>query len=434
MLIDRDLMARIVPFLKRREYLAIVGPRQCGKTTFLEMLRDHLVKREKAAPDSVQGVTFEDRRLLMEFEADPVAFVRSYAPRGSGGAFTLMIDEFQYAQDGGQKLKLIYDTCRGLKIIVTGSSSLDLKAKVGKYMVGRLLHFTLYPFRFAEILRAGNKRLESVYEEYHAKVVRLLNGGKPFSVKSGPDPFADEFLKAYEEFCVWGGYPAVVLAPRGEERVKLLEDIYNNYILKDIKTTLEMATERSLYRLSEYLATQVGQIVVYQNLGQAAGLDHRKLTRHLNVLYETFVCREVRPFFVNRQKELSKNPKIYFLDAGFRNALMENMNVLGKRADAGALVENACLGQFLHLPGPPAKINFWRTKAGAEVDFVLTHGERKVPIEVKRTSSASPRATKSLQSFLDAFSPPHAVVLTKGFWGTGRRGKTRIFFIPMYYA
>jgi hypothetical protein len=173
----------------------------------------------------------------------------------------------------------------------------------------------------------------------------------------------------------------VVLAGNNAIRSKLLSDTYNNYILKDIKTLLELATEKNLLLLSQYLATQTGNIVVYQNLSQTAHLDHRQIKKHLNILEETYVCREVRPFFTNRQKELTKNPKIFFMDMGFRNNLMENMNSLAVRPDAGAIVENVVFIRLNELCSRVQKINFWRTKAGAEVDFVIHKQDALLPVE-----------------------------------------------------
>ena len=210
-------------------------------------------------------------------------------------------------------------------------------------------------------------------------------------------------------------------------------DVYDNYILKDIKTLLELATEKNLFTLSQYLATQIGTPVVYQNLGQAAGLDYRNLKKHLNILEETFVCRAVKPYFKNRQKELSKNPKIFFLDMGFRNKLMENMNTLNKRSDAGVMIENSCFIRLNELYEGVNKINFWRTKAGAEVDFIVHIGENIVPIEVKYSAFSDEKISKSLMSFIDSFKPQNAVVLTKNYWGLAKRLKTRILFMPVYY-
>ncbi len=434
MIVSRDLLTQIKPFLKRKEFLAVIGPRQAGKTTFLEILKQHWLQAAPAARPEVQTITFEDRRLLAQFEKDPVALVRSYL-RGTPERrpFYLLIDEFQYAAAGGQKLKLIYDTVPKVKIVITGSSSLEIKAAVGKYMVGRILTFFLPPFNFGEFLAATQKRLAGVYHEQHPRLLDWLNMKKPGKFQERQDIFHADLIPAYERFCLWGGYPAVVLSANDPERRKVLGDIYNNYLLKDIKSLLELATERELMSLSQVLATQIGNIVVYQNLGQSAGLDHRQLKRHLRILEETYICREVRPFFRNRQKELSKNPKLYFWDMGFRNNVMENFGRLEKRPDAGAMIENAVFIQMHGLRVAVDKINFWRTKAGAEVDFIWHQNGQALPVEVKFSPFSAPKITKSLASFIDTFQPERALVLTRDYWGRMSRNKTRILFAPAYY-
>lgn len=433
MIIKRDLIEKITPFLKREEFISIIGPRQSGKTTLFGIIQDYLSKELNVKKELIKILSFEDRKLILEFEKDPLLFIRSYMPEVIKDKFYFMIDEFQYVEEGGQKLKLIYDTIKDVKIFITGSSSLDIKAHVGKFMVGRVLNFCLYPFNFGEYLRARDKRLEKIYSQHNQKVLDWLFEGKDIKIKGGEDAFSGEFNAEFEKFCIWGGYPAMVLAKTSIERKKLLTDIYNNYILKDIKMLLELTTERNLFLLSQYLATQIGSIVVYEKLGNTAGLDYRKLKNHLNILYETFICKEVRPFFKNRQKELSKNPKVYFMDLGFRNNLMDNMNGLEKRSDAGAIIENASFIRLNELCEGINKINFWRTKAGAEVDFIIHIGNRIVPIEIKYTNFSTERISKSLMSFIDSFEPDHAAVLTRNYWGAIKRGKTKVIFIPVYY-
>lgn len=433
MIVSRDLIKRVEPFLKRREFIAIVGSRQCGKTTLLDLLKEHLVKKMGVDADSIKIITFEDRKFLMEFMEDPVSFVMSFTKPSGSDKFYLMIDEFQYAADGGQKLKLIYDTMKDVKIIVTGSSSLDIKAKVGKFMVGRMLTFSLYPFNFGERLRCVDERLERIYLERSKEIAGCMLRGVKIRVKTGQDLLYREFIRKYEEYAIWGGYPAVTLADDENQRLKIIKDVYNNYILKDIKTVLELPTERNLFLLSQYLAARTGSIVVYQNLGQVSELDHRKLKAHIDVLEETFICSQVRPFFKNRGKELSKNPKVYFIDMGFRNNLVENMGAVEKRPDAGAIIENTCYIRLREMCEDVNKINFWRTKAGAEVDFVVREGAQVVPIEIKYSLFKEARISKSLASFISAFNPERAFVATKNYWGFAKKGKTNIFFIPVYY-
>lgn len=433
MIVQRDLLEQIKSFLKRKEFIAIIGPRQSGKTTFLEIIRKYLLTEEKVDRDSIQTVTFEDRKLLKQFESDPVTFVRSYLPRQGKKTTYLMLDEFQYADEGGQKLKLIYDTVKNIKIIITGSSSLEIKARVGKYMVGRILTFYIYPFNFGEFLRAKDLRLERIYQEKNKKIFKWVFEHKQPRQKSGEDIFSNEMLKRYEEFCIWGGYPTVVLSKIDEERNKVLNEIYNNYILKDIKGLLELATEKNLFLLSQYLATQTSNLIVYQNLGQACGLDYRQIKKHLNILKETFICEEIKPYFKNRQKELSKNPKIFFLDMGFRNNLVENMNTLEKRTDAGAIIENVVFVRLNEIIKEMGKINFWRTKAGAEVDFVLHQKGEIIPLEVKFSKFENTKISRSLASFITSFKPKRGIVLTKNYWSLARKNNTEILFAPVYY-
>lgn len=433
MIIQRDLIHKIRPFLERKEFLSITGPRQAGKSTFLRIIRSHLIDDLDKSPDSIQTVTFEDRKLLMQFERDPVAFVDSFRPAGLNGTLYLMIDEFQYASDGGQKLKLIYDTVKNMKVIITGSSSLDIKANVGRFMVGRIMNFHLFPFNFGECLRARNYRLKNIYTEQNKRVLKWLFSGKEPDTPGGKDVFHEEFIGEFERYCIWGGYPEVVLSDVRQVREKILAEIYNSYVLKDIKSLMELATEKNLFLLSQYLATQIGNVTVYQNLGRTAGLNHRQLKKHLSILEETFVCREVRPFFRNRQKELCKNPKIFFIDLGFRNSLVENFNGLDKRPESGAIVENAVFIRLGQLFEGGSRINFWRTKAGAEVDFILHAGDKVIPVEVKYSSFATNKISRSMMSFISAFKPRRGIVLTRDYWGMMEKNGTHILFLPAYY-
>jgi predicted AAA+ superfamily ATPase len=432
MFIQRDILKEIIPFLKRKEFISIIGPRQSGKTTLLEILENYLHIELKVDKNFIKYITFEDRRLLAQFENDPISFLHSFMPEKNNKKFYLMIDEFQYAQEGGQKLKLIYDTTKNVKILITGSSSLDIKAKVGKFMVGRILNFHLYPFNFGEYLHAKNERLRKIYSKNNNEIVNFLSDEFMLKIESKEDLFYEEFIPHYENFCVWGGYPAVVLAKTDVERKKILTDNYNNYILKDIKTLLELATEKNLLLLSQHLASHAGNIIVYQNLGQISNLNYRNLKQHLTLLEETFICKEIKPFFKNRQKELSRNPKIFFMDMGFRNILMENMNELTKRSDAGAIIENAVFIKLIELC-KDSKINFWRTKSGTEVDFILHTKGNIIPLEVKYSKFSQGKLSKSLAAFIDSFSPKYAVVLTKNYWDSMKRKSTKILFIPVYY-
>jgi predicted AAA+ superfamily ATPase len=118
---------------------------------------------------------------------------------------------------------------------------------------------------------------------------------------------------------------------------------------------------------------------------------------------------------------------------GFRNSLVENMNGLAKRSDSGAVIENAVFIRLNELCKGINKLNFWRTKAGAEVDFVLHAGGDIIPVEVKYSKFEREKASRSFTNFVESFNPSRGVVLTRDFRGKMTVAKTEVFLMPVYY-
>ncbi len=144
------------------------------------------------------------------------------------------------------------------------------------------------------------------------------------------------------------------------------------------------------------------------------------------------MIKSLRPFHGNMVTELRKNPKIYFYDAGLRNYSVENFAALETRSDKDQLAETFAF-RALHALLEGGQLNFWRTTAKAEVDFVVSIGKRIVPVEVKFEKFKSPCITKSMHSFISTYSPEFAVVATKDFWGEMLVGKTKVKFVPLVY-
>lgn len=133
----RNLIDELEKWLDRKEILAIKGPRQSGKTTLLNIIKDYLINTNKAKAEHIIYITFEDRDNLDSFSRDPKGYINSYIADNKNERFYFLIDEFHYLKDGGQKLKLLYDLYENLKFIITGSSSLELTGSTAKYLVGR---------------------------------------------------------------------------------------------------------------------------------------------------------------------------------------------------------------------------------------------------------------------------------------------------------
>ena len=145
MYIERVLENKIKKYLKRKEIIAVIGARQCGKTTLMKHIFSSL-KNSKF-------ISFDDQKILQMFEQDIDFFIKSYVK----GVDFLFIDEFQYSKEGGKKLKYIYDS-HNTKIIISGSSAAELSIHSLKYLVGRIFIFTLFPLSFNEFLKYKNSR------------------------------------------------------------------------------------------------------------------------------------------------------------------------------------------------------------------------------------------------------------------------------------
>lgn len=379
MYVKRHLEKDILKYIRTREVLAVVGPRQCGKTTLLK----HIFKDLKNAI----YLDFEDRENLELFDQDIKSFAELYAKPYN----YLFIDEFQYAKEGGKNLKYIYDNYEA-KIIISGSSVSGLAIRSIKYLVGRIFVFNLYPFSFEEYL---NHKEPALYEIY---LKRKLT--KPVILR---------LLPHFSEFCIYGGYPRVALSATNGEKETVLKNIYNTYFLKEIKEILNLPEDYKLSKLINALALQIGNVINYNELSGITGLNHNDLLNKINILEKTFICLRGLPFHTNKRTELVKAPKIFFLDAGFRNTVIKNFQPASRRQDKGALYENFVASEICKKG---LDVKYWRTKSKAEVDFVIEKRGSAVPVEIKSHLKTA-KLTKSFASFISKYAPKKGLVLSE---------------------
>lgn len=401
--VARELESEIKKYLHLPQIITLVGPRRSGKTTLLL----HLKKNLKNA----LYFSFEDREILDFFENDIKSFAKLYLEKKTK---YLILDEFHYARKGGENLKYLFDYYPGKKIIISGSSTADLTIQAIKYLVGRVVIFTLYPFSFSEFLLAKAPKLQNIWKTTSVKKVTT-------------SPLAEKISRLFEEYLIFGGYPEAVLSESKEIKKTLLKNIYNVLFLREVKDFLALADDYKLRNLIRALALQIGNLINYQELSQISGLDYKTLKRYLNFLEKVFVCRLMPPFFTNKRKELVKTPKIYFWDSGLVNAVTNNFSSLKQRPNAGAILEN---GAF-RLLAEKTEVKFWRTKAKAGVDFILEEQGGPIPFEVKLGMKTT-KISSSLRSFIKTYQPKKAFVGTFSFYSERKIGKTRVIFQPIW--
>jgi predicted AAA+ superfamily ATPase len=420
----RDILTNLIRWLDRKEAYAIKGPRQSGKTTLLRLLEKNLSGKK------VVFLNFEDPDVLEAFEANPKEYVKSYLA-GADRHYFLM-DEYHYVKNCGKTLKLLYDSFENAKFIVTGSSSLELCGAMAKYLVGRVFFFELFPFSFHEFLAAKSSRLSNIYSEKNGQIKEFLLDGKFPLLENSDDIFRSEFAPLLEEFLVFGAYPAVIRAQDLDTKKMILKNIYDTYVSKDIIEFLKFSDPSTYRCVVRTLAALTGNIVNYNELSNTCQSYYKEIKRVISILQETYVAQLIQPFHTNPITELKKNPKVYFHDSGLRNHILNNFNPIEKRTDAGALIENHVL-LCLRNNFPDKTLNYWRTTAKAEVDFVLQVGAEVIPIEVKYQSFQRPKISRSFRSFIKTYQPQKALIVTKAYWCLEKVENTTVMFVPAHY-
>lgn len=428
--LERTLFEEVKKWVYRREIIAIKGPRQSGKTTLLEMLKDWL-QEDGIKKENIICLSFEDREILEKFSLNAKGLIKNFIESENEKYFVL-VDEAHYCKDIGQKLKFLYDTLKNVKFIITGSSSLEITSETARFLVGRVFSFELMPFNFYEFLNAKDKRLARVFLEKHRRIEKFILEGKNFKIPS-TDIFLKDLLRHWREFLVFGGYPEVIKSGKEEEKKMILKNIFNTYLDKDIVSFLQITDTIKFRKLVSLLSSQTGHIISYEKLTASTQSYFKEITKLLDVLQQTYVINLLRPFHRNLVTELRKNPKIYFIDYGLRNYAINNFNVIEFREDNGEVAENFVLNELSFFTRDKFFINFWRTTAKAEVDFVLNNMSEVIPMEVKFEELKKEKIGKSLFSFINNYHPERALIITKNFWGEKRVDSTLIKFVPIVY-
>ena len=212
----------------------------------------------------------------------------------------------------------------------------------------------------------------------------------------------------------YGGYPRVELSKNPNMKKIILRDLYETMILKDVARTFSITDMNALDQLSRYLALNTANLISYDNIAKALGITFPTLKKYLDAMEKSYLIVRVRPFFTNKNKELTKQPKIYFLDCGLRNIIAGDF----PDEPTGKTFENYVFSELLKSGYIP---KYWRSKSKAEVDFILEIGPNIIPLEIK-VSAGSYTIERSLHSFINNYSPQKAFVI----FYEGKKGKKKV--------
>ena len=392
-MIKRQILPQVIDHLSKPEITVLLGPRQVGKTTLMQMMQDHL--RSKPEQESATILSYNlDLIRDLELFADQQRVIDTInLSRGDQKAY-VFIDEIQRIPQAGLFIKGIFDQAKNdYKLIISGSSTLEINQQIAEPLTGRKLIFRIRPLDLKEILLDRYPSSANL-TEFARLQSRELNA------------CLDEYLR-------FGGYPRVVLADSAQEKMTLLGEIYESYLQKDIVNLLQIEKLSAFTKLTTLLSEQIGNLVNTNELSATLNIAHSTVSNYLSFLEQTFIISLLRPFANNPRTEISKMPKVYFQDPGIRNYALQRFEPFADRPDKGALFENLIFLLLFRCISIPHKINYWRTKSGAEVDFITSlAGTNPSAYEVKAQTNPRLKASRSLQSFITKYQVEQASLVS----------------------
>lgn len=361
-ILERFIVNEIKRYLKTNDIIVLHGARQVGKTSLLQYLRKEL--KEKSAV--THYIDLENPFLVNILDGGVEQFLTYLANEGfdrkrfsEEKKLFVFIDEIQYLKNPSSFLKLIADHYREIKLIVSGSSAFDIRRKFKDSLVGRTVDFEIFNLSFKEFL---------FFRGYFFSPQKKITEKKLY-----------ELTTLFKEYILYGGYPKIALTSSIAMKEKYLQQIINTYIKKDIR---DFALIKDVYKFNQLLgilASQSGQLLNVTELANTCGVTKQTIEHYLFLLEQTYIVQLVRPYSRNRRKELSKTPKIFFYDTGLMQLLW--LKQLPKEV-IGQVFETSIFSELIKKYGI-ASVNYWRTKDKKEIDFIVNHRGKLLPIEVK---------------------------------------------------
>jgi uncharacterized protein len=347
-MIKRQLSGQIKILSRQYPVLAIVGPRQSGKTTLSRMLfpKYHYINLEQ----------MDLRHFAKE---DPVGFFKTYPP-------PLILDEIQKVPELISQIQVESDRInKDGQFILTGSHQLSLMESVTQSLAGRVTILTLFPFSLEELAASGisNRRDEAI-----------LKGGMPRLYDKGikPSTYYRDYLRTYIE--------------------------------RDVRNILNIRHLDRFEIFLKLLAGRVGQLLKLSSLSADVGISGTTLAEWITVLESSHIIFKLRPWYGNIGKRLTKSPKIYFTDTGLAAQIagIETPEQLMRDPLRGNLFENMVILEVLKKKlnrNDSPNLYFFRTESGLEIDLLEKKGSSLIPYEIKSADTLNPDFFKALIQF-----------------------------------
>jgi len=441
-LIERELFPRLLREINRDNITAITGPRRVGKTTLLIQIKEKLLKNSPVP--SIVDLNF-DRLEHREIITSSYDALEKYIENSIGIPLSklehkiyLIIDEAQKAKSVFERVKILYDNFKGkIKIILTGSSTLELLDFSVETLAGRIHYCKVSPFTLKETLVAKN----IISSNENGLLENLLTGQlKSSDIREKEIHFhkkREQIMSVLEDSLIWGTFPELCFFEDQEDKLLFLANYKETYLEKDIRQLEYIQNLGSYSHLLELLADNNGSVFQYNQLTNDLNISFPTLKKYISLIEATFLNFSLYPFSQSQRRRIIKAPKHYYIDNGLVSYLSDfyDYEGLSKSGRIGARFESFFINQIrikTQLSIVKPSLFFWRTTGGIEIDLVLKAQHKIMPIEFKYSSVLKSSSSRNLSHFMDIF-PERTNQGVVVYNGDFEQVKDKdIFFIPAY--
>jgi len=439
-------------FLQRRvsdrEIISIVGARQVGKTTLMEQLIDFLLSQNKNTYQRIlmiYGNNTELNTISENIIKESIDVYEKYVLKEEISKSTkrvyVFIDEVQHIKNWFNIVKDYYNINKNIKFIVSGSSSVKILKDSIKAFVGRAESQIVVPFKFLELLRFNNfqKKRESDNLMFCSDIPEIRDGlRKLIESKRVTKKQLNNFFFILEDkfkqmiifektiktllntYFVKGGYPAVIKEKNQRRCVDTLSSIIRDVINTDIKDTHQIRENYIMEKLLVLLSKSTSDNVNVAKLSSALESNAKTITEYIGYLEDAFIISTSENYRYSQTKRIRKKiKKIYLNDIGLRNVVNNTFidSILLDPVEMGKIVEtvvhNHCLRlKFKISSQHKSELFYWRDEQG-EVDIVLEHNGKPIPIEVKYKNKIDENELKNIKRFIKKYGSGFGICVTK---------------------
>lgn len=412
---NRQIFAKIWEYIDTPDIVILNGARQVGKSTLLKMTREKLNAERNTPSGHIHTYDLEKVDDLALWSNQTAVLALPFFSDTT--KHFVFIDEFQRSTNIGSTLKVIHDHYPQIKCFATGSAT--WYTSIDESMAGRKIVIPIWPLSFSEFLEWQEN--QELYTQY-----KLATKNK----NSITIPIIEKINLALVQFLTYGGYPAVVNAKETHHKTEILSELINSYLLRDIQLWNYATDPLQVKKILTLLASNTGGLLDIQNLCVNASITRPIATNRLNLLENTFIINLLKPYFTNKISELIKNPKVYMVDTGLANNLLDNFIPTPQTDSFGKLAENFVVMELYKQKYSDYRFNFWRTKQKQEVDIIIQNQGQLIPVEVKSGNCTT--IPTSLTAFIKKYHPKIAYVLNWSHVGEIKYENCNVLFRTLW--